>query len=375
MNVALFFTYGVTLKDWLDSGLLVREIEIYEQIANNSEIKFTFITYGTEEDLKIINNKDHITILPIGKYLKNSNKVNYFFKSLIVPFKIKDNLKDIDLYKTNQLMGSWIPIILKFLMKKPLIIRTGYDIFDFSIKERKSFLKRVFYYLLTYLSLAFSDKYFVSSNTDLNNLKKRFKFIKKNKLSLKPNWVNVQESNKLFEDRIENRVLCIGRIESQKNYANLIKSLKNSEIEIDIVGEGSLKKEIANVAYKHKVKVNFLGILNHNKLLDLIENYKYFVLYSKFEGHPKSLIETMSKGCIPLVLSNTNILEVIEHKNNGIVLKNEKDSITNWINYLNQNKKEAKNLSLKAEKFVEDNFSLSNFIKEEIEEYNQLIIK
>ena len=29
--------------------------------------------------------------------------------------------------------------------------------------------------------------------------------------------------------------------------------------------------------------------------------------------------------------------------------------------------KEAKNMSLKVEKFVEDNFSLSNYIKEEIE--------
>ena len=31
MNVALFFTYGVSLKQWLESGLLEREIEIYKK--------------------------------------------------------------------------------------------------------------------------------------------------------------------------------------------------------------------------------------------------------------------------------------------------------------------------------------------------------
>ena len=40
-------------------------------------------------------------------------------------------------------MGSWIPIILKLLIKKPLIIRTGYDILEFSIKENKSLLKKL----------------------------------------------------------------------------------------------------------------------------------------------------------------------------------------------------------------------------------------
>ena len=61
-------------------------------------------------------------------------------------------------------MGSWIAIILKFIIKKPLIVRTGYDLLEFSIKENKSLLK-ITYYLLTYFSLFFCDKYFVSSNS------------------------------------------------------------------------------------------------------------------------------------------------------------------------------------------------------------------
>ena len=41
-------------------------------------------------------------------------------------------LHNVDLIKTNQLNGSWVGIILKFMLKKPLIIRTGYNLYEFS---------------------------------------------------------------------------------------------------------------------------------------------------------------------------------------------------------------------------------------------------
>ena len=76
MNVALFFTYGVSLKQWLDSGLLEREIEIYKRISSDSNIKFTFITYGEEDDKYILNNLKNIQVFPLGSYFK-SKQITY----------------------------------------------------------------------------------------------------------------------------------------------------------------------------------------------------------------------------------------------------------------------------------------------------------
>ncbi len=373
MNVALFFTYGVSLKNWLESGLLDREIEIYEKISQGSDIRFTFITYGSEDDLEIINDNNSIHVLPIGKYLNSSNRVFYFLKSLIVPFKIKNKLNNIDLIKTNQLMGSWVAIILKFIIKKPLIVRTGYDLLEFSIKENKSFIKKTFYYILTYKSLLFCDKYFVSSNIDVENIKKRFKFINDNKLELRPNWVNIKKVNKEFNDRNGHKLLTIGRLEKQKNYISLIQSLEKTNLELDIVGDGSLKDEIKDAAEKHNVKINFLGVIKNKEILELIENYKYFILYSKYEGHPKSLIEAMSKGCIALVLKNKNIEEIIDHQKNGIIIKDENESIVKWLEHFKNNKNEALNISLEAQNFVASKFSLDNYIVGEINDYKELL--
>ena len=42
MNIILFFTYDISLKDWEKSGLLDREIEFYKKLHEKYNIYFTF---------------------------------------------------------------------------------------------------------------------------------------------------------------------------------------------------------------------------------------------------------------------------------------------------------------------------------------------
>ena len=57
-------------------------------------------------------------------------------------------MKKIDLIKQNQLQGVWVSLIFKFLTKKPLILRSGYDVLSFKLKEKKLFIKLFFITLL-----------------------------------------------------------------------------------------------------------------------------------------------------------------------------------------------------------------------------------
>jgi glycosyltransferase involved in cell wall biosynthesis len=375
MHIALFFTYEISAKDWLVSGLLSREIELYKQILSKADIEFTFITYGSDEDIEILSEFKKIKVIPVGKYLKSKNKIVKFIQSLFIPFRVKKELKNIDLMKTNQLMGSWIPIILKLLLKKPLIIRTGYDLLDFSVKENKSVLKILFNYLLTLFSLLFSDKYFVSSANDLSNLNKNFSLIKNKTIELRPNWVNVPKEMKDIIGRKKERILMVGRLEDQKNYQSVIKNLSGTELGLDIVGEGKLKKSILDFGKENNVEINFLGTLDHNMLLEKYREYKFYILYSKFEGHPKTLLEAMSQGCVPLVLKSQNIMEVVDHKITGVILENEKESLNKWIIYLNENNNEFKKLSMNARNFVVNTYSLEKSLNVELQDYTDLINK
>ena len=113
MNIILIFTYGISLKDWHETGILKRELKIYKKIIDNYDIKFTFITFGNSEDKKYINEKN-IEVIPVYEYIqRQNNKYFRFISSLTFPFKIQKYLNNKSLIKTNQLNGVWLAIILK----------------------------------------------------------------------------------------------------------------------------------------------------------------------------------------------------------------------------------------------------------------------
>jgi glycosyltransferase involved in cell wall biosynthesis len=368
MHILLFFTYEISLRSWISSGLFEREIKLYKYLNNLFGCRFTFITYDKEP----INLKeyDFIKIIPIYDLINYSNnKYLRFLKSLVIPFKLNKLVKNVDIIKTNQLNGSWIAIILKFLIKKPLLIRTGYDLYTFSIKEEKSFFTRIFYFLLTKFSIKFANIYTVSSNTDRSFINKKYKI--KKEIVVLPNWIEKKENNIKFK-KYKNRILSVGRLEKQKNYKFIIEELKDSEIIIDIVGAGGEEVFLKELATANNVKVNFLGILPHNELLKLYNNYKIFISASKYEGNPKAILEAMSSGCIVLAMKNENIEEIINHNKNGIIFEENKTSLEEIIDNLLKNDELLNRISYNASKEVLEKNSIESIVNLEFEIYNKL---
>jgi len=373
MNVALFFTYDISLQKWSELDILEREIKLYNKISNDN-VKYTFVTYGNYSDYEFSNNLKNIEIIPIYSHIKkHKNRLIRFLLSITIPFRIKKKLQHIDILKTNQLMGSWIPIILKFLLRKKLIIRTGYDLFFFSIKEKKSIIKVFFYFLLTQVSLLSTDKYIVTSKSDYKFLCKWF-FLNKKKLMIIHNYV---EESDFFtiEKRNDLKILAVGRLEKQKNYKKIIKFVGNSKFELDIFGVGSMEKELKEYAdSKGLNNINFLGSLNHNYLLDVYKKYKFYILLSDFEGNPKTLIEAMSRGCIPIVSNTKHLTEIIEDGFNGIVVSDTSEvSIERFFVSKGINKEKLNTISNNAYEYAINNFSLKNIITKELELYSSLM--
>ena len=369
MNVSLFFTYDVSLKDWYESKIFDREISYYKEISDKYSINYTFVTYGGEEDLMFQSKLQNIRVIPVYTLQKRfNNKMLRFLSSFITPFKLKKLMKDEDIFKTNQLMGAWVPILLKTFHRKKLIVRTGYDILQFSIKEKRGVLKIIFYFLLTKVALYFSNKYIVTSDNNIRFLRK-ISFIDNKKIVKVNNWIEESNLDNNYE-RSKYQILSVGRLETQKNYLNLIKNLKTSNLDIHIVGEGSLREKIFEESKSQQVNVELLGKMNFEELINLYKKYKFFLMFSKFEGHPKSLIEAMSNGCVPIVLEADYVSEIIDHNQNGIILKSEDDEISNIINFLNENEQFADNLSKNAKSFVANNYSKNKIMKKEIDLYN-----
>ena len=108
-------------------------------------------------------------------------------------------------------------------LKIPLIVRTGYDLYEFSILENKSLIKRLFYKYLTHFSLNFSDIYTVTSNSDKNFLIEKFKIKDESKIKIRPNWIKLRASNfniKDWENRHQNKLVSVGVGRPKKLFKN-----------------------------------------------------------------------------------------------------------------------------------------------------------
>lgn len=327
MNITFLFTYGYSLETWQTAGTIKKELKILNYLSNKFNLNFTLVTYGNDNDVDIARKYCNFKVIPIYSFISKSEyKVVNYIKSFFIPFKISKKLKNQDIIHQHQLLGSWIAIILKTILKIPLLIRTGYDMYLFSLHENKSFYIQYLYKLLTKLSFRLSNIYTITSNSDAIFLKENLN-IDSNKLRIRPNFIEENKS-KLFDQRESNKILSVGRLEDQKNYLFLINSLRNlSNWQVDIVGSGSQKRALEKIADEVELKVNFVGNLKYEELERLYQNYKFYISTSKFEGNPKTVLEAMSFGCVPIVSNISNHTEIVKHNFNGFVFDLNESSI------------------------------------------------
>ena len=375
MHIIYFLTYDYSFKLWSEGGNLSRELDYFNKFNDfDQNIRYTFVSYGDISDFEYLNESKQFRLIPIYEHVPRfENKLLRFFVSLYIPFALKRILKfeSIDIIKQNQLQGSWVAILLKLLCKKPLIIRTGYDVLTFKIKEKKSRVIILFYRLLTNISLRQSSIYTVTSDVDKAFLKKEFK--KYNKIKLRRNFVSLDNLNKFneFEKRKSN-IICSGRLEEQKNFYYILSELKNSEVDIEIYGDGSKKEELIVFSNKNKNNVSFMGQVDNKKILQVLSNNKYFVSASIYEGNPKNVLEAMLSGCVVFVSKNDNTSEIITNGKDGFLFDlgegNLEESFK--VNYLNE--KLLKNISLNARTRVETRNSLKTLVELEISDFNEV---
>lgn len=371
MNIILILTYETSLKIWSQAGLLQREMLFYKNLSELHNINFTFITFGDESDQEYKDYFKNLKIIPIYSLIKKSNYgfVN-LLKSLYFPFLVKKNLNNIDIIKTNQLAGSWIGIILKFLLRKPLIVRTGFDKVLFLKKDKKPKIFVILAYLLTQMSILFGDIYLVTSQQDYNYIKKNY-FGTSKKLEIRPNWV-VRQKRTDLDGRFDNRILLVGRLEKQKNYPIIIKSFSGSEYTLDIVGSGSELEKLKILSRENNVKVNFLGNLENDKLIKLYSQYLFFIIGSRFEGNSKVILEAMSAGCVVLASNIPNNKEIIEDKEDGYLFELG-SSLPELISLIKSEKNNLETVSINATNKIKNVYSISSMVSKELATYEKFL--
>lgn len=372
MKIGLFFTYDYSLQSWNQVGVLSKELKLYEKLAEIHNVKFIFFTYGDAEDIKILPKNPNFEVFPIYKYFKKyENKFFRLLYSFTIPFRLNKHSHKIDIIQQHQLTGAWVSLIYKYLTKHPYYMRTGYDTFQFAIKQKKNFLYKLFFKFLTFCSLKYANIYSVTSKSDKKFLNDNFN-TKNQMLVLRPNWVDGDFVNNI--DRLENRILCVGRLEEQKNYEYLINEFANidKKYQIDIVGEGKLKCHLSNLSNKNKVGINFMGNIKNENLMKLYKNYKYFISTSLYEGNPKTILEAMFSGCTVIASNIPNHSELIMDTVDGYLFDLNKNELKNIFEEI-INKDNFEIISRNSYEKVMNMNSLTKISNNYFQDYKKLI--
>tara|TARA_Y100000992_G_scaffold293384_1_gene251937 strand:+ start:2706 stop:3818 length:1113 start_codon:yes stop_codon:yes gene_type:complete len=368
MKILYYFTFGYSLKSWEETGTLQKELRFFQAMIDKHNVEFVFVTYGNEEDENILQEYKNINVIPIYKFIKfSNNKLIMYIKSFYFPLKLRKIIKDVDIIKQNQLQGSWASLILKFLINKPLYLRTGYDVLSFSIMENKSKLKISTYRLITRIMLKFANIYSVTSNVDKNYLEKIFG--KSHKIILRPNWII--KNNHIRNNR-ENKFISVGRLEQQKNYNFLIDNFNDKNFEFHIYGSGQEKENLEKKANEKKANIVFHGNINNDILMEKYEDYKYYISPSFYEGNPKSLLEAMSKGCVVIASDIASHREIIDHNENGFLFKFTDKDLKNKIEKLMNDKDLTEKISSNAIKTMNERNDIENLIDDTYKDYLNL---
>jgi len=370
MNIVILFTRGMSLEKWLDSGMFFREKLIYEEyLRRNLFSKVYWITYGTED--KDISKKlylagdlsNNIVVCQMPRIFRLP-KIGSYLYSIFLVFVQRNVFKNCQIIKSNQFDGCWGGVLAQYIYGCKNIVRTGFSLTSFLSLENRSNIRIFFFNIIERFVYRRSKKNIVSSIKDKDDLIE--------KLNIDPASIevvfNFVDTNSFFpvlkKDKFFDRILYVGRLSSQKNLFNLIKTISELDIGLDIYGTGPNFEELREYASLLKADVNFFGVVRNDVLTDIYNQYEYFILPSFFEGMPKTLIEALASGCVCIATNVTGNNEVIIDGYNGY-LANGCDSDSIKIAILRSMNNNNKFIKTNAIKTINLNFSLTSYVDKE----------
>ena len=180
-----------------------------------------------------------------------------------------------------------------------------------------------------------------------------------------PIVVNVSTKKKERKERL--KLVFIGRLSEEKNVDVLISAFeivkqRRPECELYIIGDGPLREYMEELS-KNIKDIYFLGRQTHENVLRFLEDTDIFVLPSKFEVSPISILEAMVR-CVPVITTPVGEMpHVLENSKNCLFTKiGDVGDLAIKIQTLVEDGAYAERLGLAGRKFVVEKHNINKII-------------
>jgi glycosyltransferase involved in cell wall biosynthesis len=239
--------------------------------------------------------------------------------------------------------------MLKFLIKKPILIKFGGFIADeLHPNIRSSPLGKTFYTLETLIDiylLRHADIILVSSLTMKESIEKMFGI--KSKILLCPSGIDLEKIERIMrqenvkkDDKV--RIGFLGSLTWWQGVDILTEAVaivkeKLPNIELFIVGDGPMREKVVNMCKKHKIAYTITGFVPHEEALKYLRSFDVLVLprrkTSATEANiPIKVVEAWTLG-VPVIVTKHRVFLDYQIKNyeDVIYCEPEPNSVANAI--------------------------------------------
>ena len=360
INLVLFFTRGMSLDGWARGGLIDRELLLYQRLLS-SLAGISLVTYGGAEE------KPHRLRLDGMRLYYNSLGLHprlypwYMSRFLRLP------LDGPAVFKSNQLPGAEIGLKVAARHKKPFIARCGYP-YSLNVEaaqgENSAQAKRA--RRLEGRVFRRADRIVVTTEYIRQRLAERHK-LDPQRFTVLPNFVDETVFCPRNETVKPGCLGFVGRLSPEKNLDAVIRALADTELQLEVVGEGPCMDQLRELADKMRARVYFWGWVPNAELPRLMNTWQAYIQTSFYEGHPKSVVEAMSCG-LPVIGSRVRGIEhVLEHGRTGLLCGTDFEEIRAAVDRLMGDDALRQRLGAQAREFVMQNYALPLIAGRELE--------
>ena len=311
-------------------------------------------------------------------YKKVKNRILNYFKifglsATILPNIIKENKIEIISYQ-DPVSSFFSILVLKIRrIKVKIIIETHGDFIETLSLEKNllfpSLYKKIFLNMARY-TLGRADKLrAVSSSTEA-----QVKEINQNKeITRFPAWVDFDNFKDILPVRENNKdfkILFIGSVTDRKKphlIVEAINNLNSKDVKLYVVGPTpnesylSKLKELVN-KYELEEQVVFAGSVDRKSVMEYYSQSNLMILPSVSEGLARVIFESQATGCPVLVTDAPGMGDIVIDGQTGYVFEsNNLESLTNKIQEIKTNYKDAIHVGKNAKDFILSNYSADNF--------------
>jgi glycosyltransferase involved in cell wall biosynthesis len=360
IKLVLFFTRGVSLKTWDNLGMFEREVALYHRLQEHG-VQVRFVSYGDASDLAYADRLPGIRIL--CNRWKLPTRWYICLVSWLYPLLWWGDM----VFKSNQIQGADVALQAARRFGEKFIARCGYLYSDFM--ERQHGLNSLEAQRACALErevFTAADWVVVTTAAMSRAVTQRYQ-VTAERVTVIPNYVDTNLFHPNSNDNYSPRRLCfVGRLDEQKNPLGLLEAIKGLGVELVIVGNGPLSERLQKEASANGLPVRFMGNIPHRQLPSVLKSAALFILPSRYEGHPKALLEAMACGLPVIGTDVSGIRELIRHRETGYLCGTSPQEIRAAIQDVLGDTDLRTRMGCNASEFVVENFALEQVVEMEL---------